>query len=250
VIVCFATHKGGTGKTTSSINLAAGLARAKQRTLLIDMDPQSHASIGVGVELAHEDPNIADVLGERALAFRDIIRATPIDGLDIAPSNLRLTAVAEALYAKVKREERLARSMARLKRAYDWIVIDCPPAVGVLTVNALAASDLIVIPCPIGARALNGLEDLLDIVDVLKGDEYPHWRILLTMVDPRKRVTQEIFEEMLEPYKDKVLETKILTSEPLNQAQMAKRDVFAFDPRSRGADNYKALARELLRRFS
>jgi chromosome partitioning protein len=198
----------------------------------------------------HEDLNIADVLSDRSLALASVIRPTEVAGLAVAPSNLRLAAVAEGLYAKVKREERLARSMARIRQEYEWIVIDCPPALGVLTVNALAASDLTIIPCPMGARALDGLEDLLDIVHLLKGEDYPHWRILLSMVDPRKTVTQEIFAELLEPYKDKVFATKILTNEALNQAQMAKRDVFSFDARSRGATNYEALARELLKLFS
>jgi chromosome partitioning protein len=246
MIVCFSTHKGGTGKTTSSINLAAGLARAGTSTLLIDLDPQSHSSIGVGVELTFDDSNIADVLGDRSLPLASIIRPTAIPNLAIAPSNLRLASVAEALYAKVKREELLARSMARLKSRYAWTVIDCPPALGVLTANAVGAADVIIVPCQTGARALDGMEDLLDIVHLLKGDEFKDWWILMTMIDPRKTVTREIFSELLKPYKANILRTKILTSEALNQAQMAKQDVFTFDPRSRGAQNYEALTRELL----
>jgi chromosome partitioning protein len=249
VIACFATHKGGTAKTTSSINLAAGLARAGKRTLLIDLDPQGHSTLGLGVELDDDDLNVADVLSKRARPLAEVIRSTATSGLDIAPSTLRLAAVAESLSTMLKREERLARALDRTAR-YAWTVIDCPPALGVLTANAVAASDLIIVPCPTGARALDGLEDLLELVYVLKGERYPHWRVLLTMVDPRKTVTQELFQEQLRPYQRRVLATMIFTSEALNQSQMAGRDVYAFDPRSRGAANYEALTQELLRRYS
>lgn len=247
MISCFSTHKGGTGKTTSSINLAAGLARAGKKTLLVDLDPQGHSSLGLGVELAYDEPNMADVLSERALPLKDILRETAISNLTIAPSNLRLASVAESLYAKFKREERLERSLRSLKRSYDWMVIDCPPALGVLTANALTAADTIIIPCQMGARALDGLGDLLDLVHLLKNEDFAHWRILLTMVDPRKTVTQEIFAELLKPYQAQVLQTQIFVSEPLNQAQMARQDIFTFDPRSRGAQNYEELTKELLK---
>lgn len=246
MILCFAAHKGGTAKTTSSINVAAGLARAGQRTLLIDMDPQGHASIGLGVEPGYDEPTIADVLGDRAVPLAKVVHPTGVAGLTLAPSNLRLASVAEALYAKVRREERLSKSVARLRDAYDWIVIDCPPALGVLTANAVTASDLIIVPVQMGARSLDGLEDLLELVHLLKSEDFADWRILLTMFDPRKTVTLEIFSELLKPYEAKLFATRIYGSEALNQAQMARRDVFAFDPRSRGAQNYEALTRELL----
>lgn len=248
MILSFSTHKGGSGKTTSSINLASGLARfGNKKTLLIDLDPQGHSSLGLGIELGYDEPNIADVISDRALPLETIIKPTPLPLLAVAPSNLRLAAVAEGLYAKFKREERLTRSLEPLKEKYQWIVIDCPPALGVLTANALAASDLILIPCQMGARALDGLADLLDLVHLLKGNDFENWRILLTMVDPRKRVTQEIFQELLTPYEERVLTTKVSTSEALNQAQMARQDVFTFDPKSRGAHNYEELSQELLR---
>ena len=247
MIVCFAAHKGGVGKTTSSINLAAGLARAGQTTLLVDIDPQGHSSIGLGVELGYDEPNVADVLGDRSFALTKVVHPTSIQNLAIVPSNLRLASVAETLYAKFKREERLAKSLVRVNNAYDWIIIDCPPALGVLTANAVSASDLIIVPVQMGARSLDGLEDLLDLVHLLKGDDFADWRILLTMYDARKTVTLDIFSERLKPYEAHVLATKIHASEALNQAQMAMQDIFAFDPRSRGALNYKALTHELVR---
>lgn len=249
MIISFSTHKGGTGKTTSSINLAAGLSRAGKRTLLIDLDPQGHSSIGLGVELSYDEPNIADVLTDRGPTLSKILRETQIPNLHLAPSNLRLALTAESLYAKFKREERLERCLKPLKENYDWIVIDCPPALGVLTANATHASDLIAVPCQTGARALDGLSDLLNLVHLLKGDNFNHWYILLTMIDPRKTVTLEIFEEVLKPYQGKTFKTRVSISEPLNQSQIARQDIFTFDPKSRGAKDYDGLTQELLKLY-
>ncbi len=246
MIISFSTHKGGTGKTTSSINVAAALARGGKRTLLIDLDPQGHSSIGLGVELAYEEPNIADVLKNRGLALDDVIQETNVPRLSIAPSNIRLAAQAEALYSALKREERLQRSLVALKEEYAWIIIDCPPALGVLTANAIVVSDAIIVPCQTEARALDGLGDLLDAIHLLKDESFESWWILLARIDARKKLTQEIFEENLEPYRQKVLNTKIVVDEALNQAQMAKRDIYDFDSKTRGAQCYRALTEEIL----
>jgi len=245
MVISFSTHKGGTGKTTSSINVAASLARVQKNTLLIDLDPQGHSSIGLNVELAYEDPNIADVLSER-VSLGDIIQETAVPGLWLAPSNLRLASVAESLFTKFKREERLAHSLEPIKERYEWVVIDCPPALGVLTANAVSASDAIIIPCQMGARALDGLGDLLDLIHLLKYKKFERWHILLTMIDPRNTVTHEFFQELLKPYEAKILKTKIFVTEALNQAQIARKPIFSFDPKSRGAQNYEELTQELL----
>jgi chromosome partitioning protein len=248
-ILSFSTHKGGTGKTTSSINLAAKLGRDGHRTLLIDMDPQGHATLGVGLDLAYDEPNIADVLTDRGVPLGEIIRPTDIPNLMIAPSNIRLASVAESLYAKMRREERLQKNLTAFQEPFEWVVIDCPPALGILTANALEASEIILIPCQMGARALDGLGDLLDVVRVLKEEDFTDWWIVLTMFDPRKKVTQEIFETLLTPYRDKVLHTQIFATEALNQAQMARQDIFTFDPKGRGTRDYEALAQEVLQRY-
>jgi chromosome partitioning protein len=246
MIICFSTHKGGTGKTTSSINLAAGLAQRGFTTLLLDVDPQGHAALGVGVEIAYDEPSMADVLGERPTPLESIIRETSTPGLWLAPSTLRLASVAESLVTKFRREDRLKKSLDRLGSKYQWIVIDCPPALGVLTANAVVATDAVIVPCQMGARALDGLGDLLDLLHVLKGETFDAWHILLAMIDARITVTREIFEEQLQPYKAKVLGTTIYRTEALNQAQMAKKPIFAFDVTSRGAQNYAALTEEVL----
>jgi chromosome partitioning protein len=246
MIISFSTHKGGTGKTTSSINLASALARAGNRTLLIDLDPQGHSSIGLGLGLAYEETNIADVLKTRGAPLDDVIRETDVPNLHIAPSNIRLAAEAESLYSTLKREERLQRSLSALKEAYAWTVIDCPPALGVLTANAIVVSDTIIIPCQTEARALDGLGDLLDAIHLLKDERFNDWWILLARIDMRKKLTREIFEENLEAYRSKVLQTQIVVDEALNQAQMAKRDIYTFDPKCRGAQCYEGLTQEII----
>jgi chromosome partitioning protein len=246
MIVSFSIHKGGVGKTTSSINLACGLALAGHETLLIDCDPQGHDGAGVGAEITYEDKNMADVLGDPPVPLESIIRPTPIPHLSLAPANLRLAAVAESLFTKFRREERLKNSLAPLQNRFEWIIIDCPPALGALTANAIAAADVVIVPCQIGARSLDGLDDLLDLIHLLKGEDFHQWHILLTMVDPRSTLTWGVFERMLEPYKERVLHARISRTEALNQAQIAKKPIFSFDAKGRGAQDYEALTQELL----
>ncbi len=252
MITCFSTHKGGTGKTTSSINLATGLANTGIPTLLVDLDPQGHAAPGVGVDIAYEDRSMADVLSDNSLPLEAIIRETSTPGLFLAPSNLRLASAAEQLFSKFRREERLKKSLQPLLDRFPWVIIDCPPALGVLTANAVVAADMVLIPCQMGARALDGLGDLLDLIHVVKGPDFDAWHILRAMIDPRASVTLEVFNQQLEPYQaaGKVLETTIFRNEALNQAQMAKTPIFSFDAQSRGAQNYTELTQELLRLYS
>jgi chromosome partitioning protein len=208
------------------------------------------AAPGIGLEVAYDEPSMADVLGERPVPLESIIRETPTPGLWLVPSNLRLASVAESLVTKFRREDRLKKNLDRLTRQFQWVVIDCPPALGVLTANAVVAADAVVVPCQMGARALDGLGDLLDLLHVLKGEQFEQWHILMAMIDARITVTRDIFEEQLLPYRARVLETTIFRTEALNQAQIAKKPIFAFDPSSRGALNYTALTEELISLYS
>lgn len=247
MIISFSTHKGGTAKTTSSINLACGLARQGYKTLLVDMDPQGHSSIGLGLELKFEDKNIADVLPDKSsLNIKEIIRHTKTNNLDIAPSNIRLSPVGEALYTAIRKEERLQKRLAEVANDYQYIIIDCPPSLGVLTINALQATEFIIIPCQMSARSTDGLADLLDIISIIKNNAFDNFRILLTHFDTRKSVTNEVILAQLKNYKDKILNTKIPVNEALNQAQIAKESIFDFDPKSTGAQSYKELTEEIL----
>jgi len=239
------THKGGTGKTVTALSLAAGLAKDGQRCLLIDLDPQAHSTIGIGLDVC--EPSLRDLF-ERypELSLRDVIQSAPANpNLDIAPSDLRLAWTAESLSGRPKREELLRSSLRDVGGDYDRIVIDTPPSLGVLTQNAVVAADLVLIPAPSEARAANAIADLLELVQVLKGDGFDSYRILLTRVDGRKSRTNHAVLSALEPWDDKILKTVIPQSEPLNQAQMARQDIFRFAPTNVGALAYRELINEL-----
>ncbi len=245
--ICVGTHKGGTGKTVTSMALASGLARAGKRVLLLDLDPQGHSTVGLGVDLEPEDLTIRDLFTDPPRPIRELVRKTTVPGLDLIPSNIRLAPVAQALYGRTKREELLRRRLEPLEDGYDFIVIDSPPSLGVLTDNALTAADFVIIPCQMEARAADGLLDLLAALRELKGDGFDSWRILRTKVDQRKTVTNEAVLAALGQWEEKLFETLIPQSEPLNQAQMAKTDIFTFQPKSTGAQAYEALVDEVLR---
>ena len=239
------THKGGTGKTVTALALAAGLADSGRRCLLIDLDPQAHSTIGVGLDAL--EPTLKDFFERHpAVAIRDVVRGVPlIPNLDVAPSDLRLAWTAEGLSGRPKKEELLKRSLRDIQDDYDWIIIDTPPSLGVLTQNAVAAADMVLIPASPEARAANAIADLLELVQVLKGDGFDAFRIVLTRVDARKTRTNQAVQSALARWQDKILTTTIPQSEPLNQAQMARQDIFRFAPDSSGADAYRELIQEL-----
>ena len=239
------THKGGTGKTVTALSLAAGIADDGQRCLLVDLDPQAHSTIGIGLDVY--EPTLKDFFERHpGLPLRDVIQSAPANPhLDIAPSDLRLAWTAEGLSGRPKKEELLKRSLRDVAREYDWIIVDTPPSLGVMTQNAVAAADLVLIPAPAEARAANAIADLLELVQVLKGDGFDAYRILLTRVDPRRSRTNHAVLTALEAWDGKILTTVIPQSEPLNQAQMARQDIFRFAPDSTGAAAYRDLIQEL-----
>jgi chromosome partitioning protein len=245
--IAIATHKGGTGKTVTAMALGAGLARAGKKTLLVDLDPQGHCSIGLGVELEEKELTVRDFFSEpTAFPLKRVIRATHLPNLFIAPSTIRLAPVSQSLYMRTKREEILNKGLAQIQGEYKYILIDCPPTLGVLTESGIEASDLIVVPCRMDARAADGLVDLLDVIFTLKGEDFGNYRILITQYDSRKSVTNEAVMAQLAPWKDKFFKTFIPQSEQLNQAQMERTDVFSFDARGKGALAYEELTKEVM----
>lgn len=167
-------------------------------------------------------------------------------GLQILPSNIRLARVAQSLYMRPKREELLRRGLKPIRSRYDFVVIDCGPSLGVLTEAGIAAADLIIIPCQMEARAADGLVDLLEVIGIIKGDGFDDWRILLTKVDSRESITNQAIMAALAQWEKNILKTSIPQSEPLNQAQIERTDIFTFDPKSKGALAYEALTEEIL----
>jgi chromosome partitioning protein len=245
--ISIATHKGGTGKTVTAMALAAALARSGRKTLIVDLDAQGHSTLGLGIELNHHDPTLRDIFTDPPAPASRIIRPSGCcPDLDILPSNIRLERIAQFLYMRPKREEVLRRALQPVAGGYQFIVIDCPPSLGALTETGIAAADLIIIPCQMEARAADGLVDLLEIIAILKGDGFDRWRILLTKVDPRKTLTNQAIMGALQRWQDQTFQTVIPQSEPLNQAQIARTDIFSFDARSKGAAAYQALTEEVL----
>jgi chromosome partitioning protein len=245
--IAIATHKGGTGKTVTAMALGAALALASQSCLLVDLDPQGHSTLGLGLELDDTTPTLRELLHEPPVPLSRLIQETHIPGLDLVPSNIRLARVAQALYMRPKREELLTRAFHALREQYAFIIMDCSPSLGALTEAAITAAELIVIPCQMEARAADGLVDLLEIISLLKGETFDDWRILLTRVDSRKTTTNQAVMASLAPWETKIFKTTIPQSESLNQAQIARTDIYHFEPKSRGALAYEAFAMEIMR---
>jgi chromosome partitioning protein len=249
-ITAVINQKGGTGKTTTTINLGAALAYQGYRTLIVDLDPQGHTTIGLGVEPDALAGSMAEVLTIPKKSITEVVVPTYILGLYVAPAHIHLARAAEQVYTRVFREAIIAQA---LKGAdYDFILIDCPPSLGVLTTNSLYACDFIIIPCQISRYSLDGLADLLTTIETVKnlsleelfqGD---HFRILLTMFDKRNRVTNEYILEQLRPYQDKTFKTMIMKNEALNQAQIAQKAIFNYDPKCSGAHDHLQLTTEFL----
>jgi len=249
-IVAIINQKGGTGKTTTTLNLGAALAYQGYRTLIVDLDPQGHTSIGMGIESEAMAGSMADILLVPKKRITEVAVPTYILGLDIAPAHIHLARAAEQVYTRVFREAILTNALRGVD--YDFVLIDCPPSLGVLTTNSLYACDFIIIPCQISRYSLDGLADLLTTVETVKdlsledlfdGDMF---RILLTMFDKRNSITNEYILEQLKPYREKTFKTIIMKNEALNQAQIVQKAIFDYEPRSSGSMDYSRLCLEFL----
>lgn len=249
-LVAILNQKGGTGKTTTTINLGAALASRGFRTLMVDLDPQGHTTIGIGLEPDSFKESMAEVFAIPKKSLNDVVVATYVPNLFVAPATIHLAQAAEQVYSRVFREAILAQAL--IDADFDFVIIDCPPSLGVLTTNSLFACDFIIIPCQISRYSLDGLADLLTTIETVKslgleelfqGD---HFRILLTMFDKRNRVTNEYILEQLKPYREKTFATRVMKNEALNQAQIAQKSIFDFDPKSSGAQDYYQLTTEFL----
>jgi chromosome partitioning protein len=246
-IITVATHKGGTSKTVTSVSLSAGLARAGQRTLLVDCDPQAHSSKALNVEALDGEPSLQELIADLRSPISKVIKQTQVENLHVIPSTIRLERQAQALYTRPKREELLKQALSPISRQYQYVVIDCPPSLGVLTEAAITAANLVIVPCLMEARAADALVDLLDLITALRGKRFEGWRILRTKVDSRKTVTNQAVMSTLNQWKHKMFKTSIPQSEPLNQSQIMRADIFSYAPSSKGATAYQALTKEILR---
>ncbi len=246
MVISIINQKGGTGKTTTSINLSSGLCQQGKMTLVIDIDPQANATTGLNYETTQGHLSIKDIL-ENGIDPSEAVANTYREGLKLIPSNIKLSVTAEQLYSKVFREALLSKALKPLSKQYEYIIIDCPPNLGVLTVNAIYASDFIIIPCETSRSSLDGINDLLNVIALIKGKTFTNYRLLLTLLDNRNKLTNEIVMDELAPFQEKLFSTVISRNEALNQSQFAREDIFTFDPKSRGAQDYQNLTMELLR---
>lgn len=251
-IVAIANQKGGVGKTTTSVSLAASLAAQGQRVLLIDMDPQGNACSGLGVFAGPEERTLYHVLLGQA-GFDDVIRKSEVPGLDLAPANTQLIGAEIELVSELARETRLKRAVAKVIGRYDVVLLDCPPSLGLLTVNALTAADAVLIPLQCEYYALEGLSHLLKTIDLIKGslnEDLVLDGILLTMFDARNNLSHQVVEEVRQHFPGKVCETIIPRNVRLSEAPSHGKPVILYDIASRGAQAYMTLAEELLRRWA
>lgn len=247
-IIAVINQKGGVGKTTTSINFACGLTREGHRVLLTDLDPQAHSTIGLGIEPETYHYAVHDVMLNKS-DIREVLLKTSINNLDLVPSHIRLERAEQQLTPEMFKESRLHKALRGLD--YDFVVIDCRPTLGTLTINALYACDFILVPCEMARFALDGFADLMETIENVKDNEKiekeKFIRILLNKFDARKSVTNDWVLGQLKPYKSLLFKTKIRQNEALNQAHIAMEPVFTFKANSSGAQDYEQLTKEFLR---
>ncbi len=248
-VVAIANQKGGVGKTTTAINLGASLAVAEQKTLVIDIDPQGNATSGLGVEKLPELPSIYDVLVDGRPTDECTRRGVHFPFLDLIPSSRDLVGAEIELVDRPERERVLARSLDAARKEYDLILVDCPPSLGLLTLNTLTAADSVLIPIQCEFYALEGLSQLLNTVRLVQRGLNPSLEIegvLLTMYDGRLNLSKQVAAEAREYFGGKVFETTIPRNVRLAEAPSFGQPIVTYDVLSAGAQSYLALARELL----
>ncbi len=247
-VVAIANQKGGVAKTTTAVNLGACLALAGRRVLLVDIDPQGNATSGLGIERAHLSSCVYDLLLDKAPAA-SLVLETQVSNLEVLPATLNLAGAEIELVNLPQREARLRRGLAPLREEYDYILIDCPPSLGLLTVNALTAADYVLIPIQCEYYALEGLGQLIRTIQMVRQYLNPSLEIggvLLTMFDARTNLSLQVVEEVKEYFGDKVFRTIIPRNVRLSEAPSHGKPVVLYDPRSRGALLYKELAEEVI----
>ncbi|GAA4905403.1 chromosome partitioning protein [Streptomonospora salina] len=252
-IVALCNQKGGVGKTTTTINLGAAMAEYGRRVLLVDFDPQGALSVGLGrLDPRELELTVYNLLMERDVGVEDVLLKTDIDGLDLIPSNIDLSAAEVQLVGEVAREQMLARALRPVVQDYDVVLIDCQPSLGLLTVNALTASDGVVVPLECEFFALRGVALLMDTIQKVQerlNEQLVIDGFLGTMYDPRTLHAREVLSTIVDGFGDKVYGTVINRTVRFPDATVAGEPITRFDTSSAGANSYRELAKEVLARW-
>lgn len=247
-IICVANQKGGVGKTTTAINLSSCISVAEKKTLLIDLDPQANSTSGLGIDISEDQNSIYEILINDVKAS-DCIMQTQVPNLDLIPSHIKLVGAEVELVHKIAREKVLAEALKEISDSYDYIFIDCPPSLSLLTLNAFASATSVLIPIQCEYYALEGLSQLLSTINLVQKHLNKSLRIegvLLTMYDHRLKLSQQIADEIKDYFTDKVYEAVIYRNVRLAEAPSFGKPIIMYDAVSAGAKNYMKLAEEVI----
>jgi len=247
-VLAFANQKGGVGKTTSAVNMASCLAAAERRTLLIDLDPQGNATSGLGIGKHDLTRSVYDVLVHRT-PLKEVVLPTQLSFLDLAPSNTQLVGAELELVSVFARENRLANAIEALRNDYDYVVIDCPPSLNLLTINALTAADGVVVPVQCEYYAMEGLSELVKTIQLVQEHLNPRLQIegiILTMYDTRNNLARQVASEVRNFFGEKVYESVVPRNVKLSESPSHGKSIILYDVHSKGAKSYLEVTAELL----